>query len=61
MIRMLNDVADSIGLPSLITEEYRRERAKGFVTIASNAGTHGILIETAVMNLLTQLSGAKQL
>lgn len=61
MIRMLNDVADSIGVPGLVTGEYRKERATGFVTLASQADSHGMLIETAVMALLTQLSGAKSL
>jgi len=59
LIRMLNDIADSIGVPGLVTADYRKERAKGFVTLASQANNHGMLIEAAVMALLTQLSGTR--
>lgn len=61
MIRMLNDIADSVGVPGLVTGEYRKERANGFVTLASQANSHAMLIEIAVMALLTQLSGARSL
>ncbi|MBI3462300.1 MAG: hypothetical protein HY000_04460 [Planctomycetes bacterium] len=61
IIRMLNDLADSIGVPGLVTGDYRKERAKGLATLARQSDHHGMLIEIAVMALLTQLSGAKSL
>lgn len=61
IIRMLNDIADSIGVPGLVTREYRKERAKGFVTLASQADSHGMLIERAVIEMLTQLGSSRSL
>lgn len=57
IIRMLNDVADSIGVPGLVSGDYRKERAKAFVTLASQANNHGMVIESTVMTLVTQMSG----
>ena len=54
---MINDVADSVGVP-MVGGEFRKERTKGFVKLAPQSDSHGLLIEKAVMALLTQLSGA---
>ena len=58
---MLNDITDSIGVPGLVTGEYRKDRAKGFVTLASQADSHGMLIERAVIEMLNQLGSARSL
>ena len=61
MMRMLNDVADSIGVPGLVTGDFRKDRAKGFVTVASRADSHGTIIEIAAITLLIQLGNVRPL
>jgi len=61
MVRMLNDIAESIGVPGLVTEDYRKRRAEQFVELAARADGHRILIEKAVIEMLTKLGGARLL
>lgn len=61
MIRMLNNIADSIGFPVLLTREFRKGRADGFVTLAAKADNHSAIIERAVIEMLTELGSARSL
>jgi hypothetical protein len=57
IIRMLNDLANSIDGP-LSVGDFRKGRAQGVVVLAPQSITHGATIETAVTSLLSELNGA---
>lgn len=60
LIRMLNDLADSIGV-LLSAEEFRKGRLEGFINVASQLVSYATEIERVVMALLTQLNGVNSL
>jgi hypothetical protein len=58
MIRMLNDLADSVDGP-ISVGDFRKHRVAGVVTLAPQSVSHGVTIENAVVALLTQLSSTR--
>jgi len=58
IIRMLNDLANSVDGP-LSVDDFRKRRVEGVVNLAPQSITHGATIEGAVMTLLSQLNGAQ--
>ena len=60
MIRMFNEVADSLD-GAISVGGFREQRLTGVVKLAPDLDSHGALIEKAVVSLLTQLNGTKSL
>ncbi len=58
LIRVLNDLADSTDGP-ISAGDFRKHRVEGFATLAPQSVNHGVMIENAVVALLTQLSGTR--
>jgi hypothetical protein len=56
MVRMLNDIIDSVGTP-VTFGNFRKERATGLAILAPDLNNYGLVIEAAAMNLLKELGG----